>query len=52
MAQLEAASIVAFDRLARELDAHGAPAELVAEARRAKTDEVRHARTLFRARPA
>lgn len=46
MAELEAASIAAFDRLARELRAHGAPDALVARARAAGRDEVRHAREL------
>ena len=41
-AQLEHASVAAFDRLARELSFHGAPAALVARARRAQADEVRH----------
>jgi hypothetical protein len=44
-AHLEAASVVAFERLARELEAHGAPARLVKAAERARADEVRHART-------
>lgn len=48
MALLEAASVPAFARLARELEAHGAPAQLVARARSAKEDEVRHARLLTR----
>lgn len=43
-AQLEAASVVAFERLARELAAYGAPDALIAEARRAADDERRHAR--------
>ena len=43
-ARLEAASVVAFERMARELRAHGAPASLVAAAERAKRDEIRHAR--------
>jgi hypothetical protein len=46
MAELEAASIAAFDRLARELAAHGAPAALVARARAARRDEIRHAKTV------
>jgi hypothetical protein len=46
MALLEAASVPAFARLARELEAHGAPAQLVARAHSAKEDEVRHARLL------
>jgi hypothetical protein len=44
MAYLEAASINAFERLARELDAHGAPEHLSAASRRAAQDETRHAR--------
>ncbi len=44
MAELEAASVFAFDRLARELQAHGAPARLVQLARRSQEDEVLHAR--------
>lgn len=39
----EAESVRAFTRLARELEAHGAPVELVDEARRAAGDERRHA---------
>ncbi len=46
MAELEAASISAFDRLARELAAHGAPEALVARARTARRDEIRHARSM------
>src|SRR5262249_21768169 len=45
MAYLEAASVPAFERLARELRAHGAPARLVRAAERARDDEVRHAKT-------
>ncbi len=41
---LEAASVDAFDILARELASHRAPARLVRAARRARADEVRHAR--------
>jgi rubrerythrin len=44
MAHLEAASIEAFERLARELATHRAPASLVEAARRAARDETRHAR--------
>jgi hypothetical protein len=44
MAHLEAASVHAFERLARELRAHGAPPALVRTARRSARDEVRHAR--------
>jgi hypothetical protein len=46
MAWLEAASVPAFERLMRELEAHGAPASLRNAARRAARDEVRHARTI------
>ena len=42
-AHLEAASVVSFERLARELAHHGAPAELVALSLEARADEVRHA---------
>lgn len=44
----EAASIVAFEDLATRLVAVGAPDELVARAREAARDEVRHARTCTR----
>ena len=40
---LEAASVHAFARLARELEAHGAPASLIDAAWRAQADELRHA---------
>jgi hypothetical protein len=43
-AYLEAASVVAFERLAKELRAHGAPEDLVRAALDAAADEVRHAR--------
>jgi len=43
-AELEAASVPAFRRLARELRAHGAPRELVSRAEKAARDEVQHAR--------
>lgn len=43
MAELEAASVIAFDVLARELEHHGAPEALIARARAAADDEVRHA---------
>jgi hypothetical protein len=43
IAELEAASVVAFEVLALELAQHGAPAALVAGARAAAQDEVRHA---------
>jgi hypothetical protein len=42
-ASLEAASVTAFERLADELTAHGAPATLAAAARASARDEVRHA---------
>jgi hypothetical protein len=42
MAYLEAVSVHAFERLERELDAHGAPPSLRRQARRARRDEVRH----------
>ncbi len=41
-AYLEAASVFAFERLERELVAHGAPPRLTRDARRARRDEVRH----------
>lgn len=44
MAYLEAASVPAFERLARELAAHRAPARLQRAALRAMRDEQRHAR--------
>jgi hypothetical protein len=47
-AWLEAASIHAFRRIARELRVHGAPRELVDAARRCARDEARHARTMAR----
>jgi hypothetical protein len=45
-ARLEAASVHAFDILARELRSHGAPRSLVRKARAASRDEVRHARVM------
>jgi hypothetical protein len=45
---LEAASVEAFLRLAAELKAHGAPHRLIAAARSAARDEVRHARVTAR----
>jgi hypothetical protein len=45
-AALEAASVPAFLRLGRELRSHGAPRSLVARARAAARDEVRHARAV------
>lgn len=47
-AHLEAASVVAFERIARELAALGAPAELVTRAHRAAIEETAHARILGR----
>jgi hypothetical protein len=46
MAHLEAASVTSFRRLGRELRAHGAPARLIRDARRAVVDEARHARVM------
>lgn len=46
VANLEAASVPAFDQLARELIAHGAPTSMIQAALRARADEVRHARTM------
>ena len=46
MAHLEAASVPAFERLADELAAHGAPERLVRAARRSAGEEVRHARVM------
>jgi len=42
-AYLEAASVIAFERLADELTELGAPDDLVSRARRSRDDEVRHA---------
>ena len=47
-AWLEAASVGAFRRLARELRAHGAPDELIAAAKACALDEIRHARLMAR----
>lgn len=47
-AHLEAASVHSFRVLERELKAHGAPRSLVAAARRAARDEIRHARVTRR----
>ncbi len=46
MATLEAAAVPAFERLAKELEAYGAPGRLVEAARRSARDEVRHARSV------
>jgi hypothetical protein len=48
MAHLEAASVHAFRSLERDLRMHAAPAQLIADARRAARDEVRHARLMRR----
>jgi hypothetical protein len=48
MAHLEAASVVAFDRLARDLARLRAPRALVRAAQRSARDEVRHARLAAR----
>jgi hypothetical protein len=48
VAYLEAASVPAFEQLARELDAHGAPARLVRAARTAAREEIAHARAMAR----
>jgi hypothetical protein len=47
-AQLEAASIDAFEILAAELEGFDAPRRLVREAKRAARDEIRHAMTMAR----
>jgi hypothetical protein len=47
-AYLEDAAVTAFEILARDLAAHDAPARLVASARRAARDEIRHARSMAR----
>jgi len=47
-AQLEAASVPAFAQIGEALQKHGAPARLIAAARRAGRDEVRHARVTAR----
>jgi rubrerythrin len=46
MAIREAESVFAFQRLARELGAHGAPRKLRKQAARSRRDEQRHARTM------
>ncbi len=48
-AHLEAASIVAFERFARELSRLGAPCELVESALVSRDDEMRHARMTAKA---
>jgi hypothetical protein len=47
-AYLEAVSVHAFDTLERELAAHGAPASLLRDVRRAWRDEVRHTAMMSR----
>jgi hypothetical protein len=44
MSELEAASVTAFERLTQELELHAAPRSLVQAAKRARRDEIRHAR--------
>jgi hypothetical protein len=46
IAHLERASVVAFEVLSRELEAHEAPRALRSRAKRAARDEVRHARVM------
>jgi len=46
IATLEAAAVIAFERLADELERLGAPPALVADARKAAQDEVRHAEVM------
>lgn len=46
VAHLEAASVDAFAQIEQELRAFGAPQRLIQRARRARADEVRHARIL------
>jgi hypothetical protein len=48
MAHLEAASVIAFERMARELEALGAPRRLIDAALAARADEVRHAEIIGR----
>ncbi|HEX8792801.1 MAG TPA: ferritin-like domain-containing protein [Polyangiaceae bacterium] len=48
-AQLEAASVCAFQVLARDLERFGAPRSLIASARSSARDETRHARAMTRA---
>lgn len=45
-AHLEAAAVLAFDRMIDELEAHGAPQDLLLRARVARGDEVRHAQVV------
>ncbi len=48
VAHLEAAAVLAFERMVEELEAHGAPPSLVDDAERAREDEIRHARVTTR----
>ena len=48
VAELEAASVPAFEQLARELHAHGAPLGFSTAALSARADEIRHAATTRR----
>lgn len=48
IARLEASAVIAFEILERELDALGAPADLLAAVRDARADEVRHAEVMSR----
>lgn len=48
MAHDEAASVHAFEALASELAAHGAPDELIRRCKDARADEIRHATTMHR----
>jgi hypothetical protein len=45
-AELEAASVTAFEFLADELAAHGAPANLISAAQKSERDERRHTRSM------
>jgi hypothetical protein len=46
IAELEAAAVIAFRRLSRELASLGAPADLLARVREATRDEIRHTRSM------
>jgi hypothetical protein len=50
--RLEAASVTAFEQLARDLGVHHVPRSLVGACRRAARDEARHARACGASRPA
>ncbi len=47
IARAEHASVASFARVVLDLLAHGAPADLVADATRAQADEIRHAQQAF-----